>query len=543
MGYVPIHLWWMWSAAFCRVRAATRRECQRDQWFPLAAAVLVVLIFGVMQWGGGAYQAEYTGHSDEPSHFMVGLLLRDYAVQWPLPAARPWAEQYYLHYPRAALGHWPPLFHLLEAAWWLIVEPARATAMVLIGCLALGSAVAFYRLARGIIAPAWALGSSVLFAMAPVFQHSAGQVMAEQLCLLLGILFLGRLIAFTGGGGRRDMFYLALLCCLSLLAKGTGLSLVVAPALALALSRQGIDWRMALCWVGAFTAIIGLLAAWYWFRSGSLGQMLSWAGMAGGLDWTAAPLMQLAGPGVAIAAAAGFLWHWKEREPVAVSCAAVCAATVWVSFIVRAMHETRHWIAVLPALFLLALLALRQILRMESLFRRRALLSGFIALVLGLFPWTYYRQSNSGVAQVVYRLKRPARLLVSAQNSQREGIWVPAMSVGEARPSSIVVRSTKSIATESFSGFRYKLNVTSAKAVGAWLDRHGIDVVVLDEHGPALHPPPHHALVRAAVETGGGWQPCVREGQLSTYCRTTTPAGPRERIEIRVNRSLVVRER
>ena len=83
-----------------------------------------MVIFGVLIVGlqiyGGAYQAEYDGHPDEAAHFVSSLLVRDYIGQWPWPDPLPWAIQYYIHYPKVAIGHWPPGYYIIQAGWWLL---------------------------------------------------------------------------------------------------------------------------------------------------------------------------------------------------------------------------------------------------------------------------------------------------------------------------------------------------------------------------------------------------------------------------------------
>ena len=38
------------------------------------------------------------------------------------------AENYYLHYPEVAMGHWPPGFYLLQAVWTLLFPTQRGLA-------------------------------------------------------------------------------------------------------------------------------------------------------------------------------------------------------------------------------------------------------------------------------------------------------------------------------------------------------------------------------------------------------------------------------
>src|SRR5687768_1549891 len=62
----------------------------------------------------GAYHGEFNGYPDEPAHYVTGLLIRDYIAQGLPQPPMAFAKNYYLHYPKVALGHWPPLFYMAE---------------------------------------------------------------------------------------------------------------------------------------------------------------------------------------------------------------------------------------------------------------------------------------------------------------------------------------------------------------------------------------------------------------------------------------------
>ena len=58
------------------------------------------------------------------------------------------AEGYYLHYPKVALGHWPPVFYMVQAIWMLLLPPSRATAMLLMALVTTTTATMLYYTAR-----------------------------------------------------------------------------------------------------------------------------------------------------------------------------------------------------------------------------------------------------------------------------------------------------------------------------------------------------------------------------------------------------------
>ncbi|HJZ98096.1 MAG TPA: oligosaccharide flippase family protein, partial [Candidatus Solibacter sp.] len=72
---------------------------------PMAVFLLAAI---VLQWRDGAFHAEFDGHPDEAGHFITSLMIRDYAATRIGTNPLAFARDYYLHYPRVALGHWPP---------------------------------------------------------------------------------------------------------------------------------------------------------------------------------------------------------------------------------------------------------------------------------------------------------------------------------------------------------------------------------------------------------------------------------------------------
>jgi hypothetical protein len=47
-------------------------------------------------------------------------MVYDYLAGVPKENPLAWAENYYLHYPKVAIGQWPPGYHVMEALWSLV---------------------------------------------------------------------------------------------------------------------------------------------------------------------------------------------------------------------------------------------------------------------------------------------------------------------------------------------------------------------------------------------------------------------------------------
>ena len=79
---------------------------------------LFLVLTTVLQWSNGAFYSEFAGDADEPSHYVTGLMVRDYLAQLAPAPPMEYAEAYYIHYPRVAMGHWPPMFYAVEGVWY-----------------------------------------------------------------------------------------------------------------------------------------------------------------------------------------------------------------------------------------------------------------------------------------------------------------------------------------------------------------------------------------------------------------------------------------
>lgn len=151
----------------------------------LSFAFFLLLAAG-LQIAGNAYRADLSGF-DETAHYVTGLMLRSYALSgnWFEPVK--YAQTYYASYPRVALGHWPPVFYLIEALWTILFSPARTSVMLLMACLSAAGATALYWWFRREIGTIAAFTAAALVVTFPTVQEATASVMLE-LPLLLGSL-------------------------------------------------------------------------------------------------------------------------------------------------------------------------------------------------------------------------------------------------------------------------------------------------------------------------------------------------------------------
>jgi GT2 family glycosyltransferase len=521
----PLYLVHQWSAAAGFLVGLARRERARDPRLPAALLVLAALIFGVVQIGGGALTADFSGYPDESAHFMTGLLIRDYLLAWPWSHPVRFAEQYYVHYPKIAFGHWPPVFHLMEAATWLFVPPSRPSAVLLVGGIGLAAVLLVYRMARAAAPALVALAVAAVLVAAPAFQGSVAQVMSDGLSLLFATLFLNALVRFLRDDSPGSVAELWLWSMFALLVKGTGACLPPAFLLACLLTGR---WR----WLKDRQALIaaavslGVPALWYAFQQSLTGHFAAWAGIGTPHPWGIGCLAALAGPGVLTLALLGAGIGVRRRCPLATASAALLLAVLVVSYVMRAMNEPRHFLLVLPAMLLLSLVV---VLRLWAW--RRVAAGAAVAAAVLLFPWDRYVQPSVGFAAVAAELRQPARILVSTSFGYDEGGFIAVASLRERRPASVIARGSKVLAATDANMRRYRLRAATPAEVAAVLDRHALEIVVA-AGGPAAPAPAHHRLLLETLAGHPAWTPCAASGEIRAFCRTQPPRVPREPLQI-----------
>ena len=505
-------------------------EGRRDRWFWPAVAACFGLIVAI-QTANGAFQAEFNGHPDEASHFVSGLMLHDYLSALPLENPVTWCLRYYLHFPRVAIGHWPPGFPLMEAAWWLLVGPSRFTAMALNAGLALLCGLIFYRLLRT-MAPQWlALAAALLLLAAGEMQAGYSRSMCDLPCLLFAMLVLDSTMRLLRRPSRFGWALVAFWLVCGMLTRASAACLVPVPALALLFTGRlhTISRRTALLAAGA---VFGLGSLWYLMRLFVFHEnLLAWGGVNMRIPWPVRLFPELAGPGVLTLAAVGLLLALRRRRSLSAAAAAMLLSIAGVSFFLRAMNEPRHVLIALPALLLLSVETLLAL-------RHRAAFALAAACALALFPWSLYRQQPAGFAAIARQLHFPSRSLV-ASSAQGEGGWISTVALADPQRASVVVRATKTLITGT--GAHYGLSARTPEEVERRLDELAIDTVVtqIDPNAaPGSTIRPHRVLLAQTVGNSLSWRLCFASGSALAYCRTRPPRFPRKPLEINLKTQL-----
>ncbi len=507
LGAFPCHVVHYWAGGFGYIGGCLRVWRRIDPQLPIAAATLTVIILG-WQVASGTYQSDFAGHPDAPSHYVTGVMTAEYLKH---PTLRPmhFAEQYYLHYPKVGIGHWPPLFYILEGFWFICFGVSKTAAMALQALLAFVLVFSVYALARRYVTFGVALGAALLLIMTAPFRQSLEWVMAEN---CTAVLVIGATIAFARYLEQPGLLMgqaFGLLSALALLTKGSACPLAALPLISLVLNRRfGLMLRMDF-WLSALPVLV-IAAPWYWFARGFSSPNLVSVGTGRG-TWT--PGLEYGFPLLLLAALGFFLM--PKRDPYVAALAGLVLAFAAAPLSVGAFREGRH---LLPAMAAAAVLAVG----VWSKFRQPYLA---VAISLALSWWLSPASHKNAPEQ--YRswaktMQGTGPILVSGSGLE-EGAMVAAMAEVEPMPKRVIFRASRVLSSSGWNLEQYRLLVRDENETRAQIDELGI-AFVLQSDGAAQ---PHDELLRAVTKA---WKRIALPGFVLA-ANPQPMEGRRQRIE------------
>jgi len=499
----------------------------------LTASFLLTVVLAMLLWQSGALQSDLGADPDEPAHAVTALMLRDYLMEGLGGSPLAFARAYYDHFPKVALGHYPPGYYLTAAIVLLPAAHPEALLFLQVVLLVL-LAVATVRQATPHLGagPAWAAALMVL-TLPPLMKLSV-LVMADLQLALLCLLAAMAWSRFLASGSARDSLAFGLLAAAAILTKGSGLMLAAVPPLTVCFTRRWISLRQPAWWLAALPVAV-LAAPWMVYSAGITGE-----GMAAqsvpeffvhalaeyprllphSLGW---PLLALGGWAV-LNLAVPWLRGGRLGDGEAVLLAWL-AGGVALMLLVPAGVSSRYLAPLLVPLVLLSVQALGRLPVPAGL--RLSLPWGLLGVTLataGVLP----KKQVSGYEDVVARAlagadsEKSARWLV-ASDARGEGAVVAEAAFAMDGPARVggrlqVLRASKELASSDWLGRGYRAAFTDAAALRAHLKQRGVTWIFLDDGPPPERRQAHQALLAEAVAAAdSGWQlvhsePVVRPG-------------------------------
>ena len=505
---------------------------------PLRILIVFLVAFDLAFVGqklGGAYESEFGAHPDEAAHCVTGLFVRDaIAAGWdyarggfhgsPIEAGRTFADTFYLHYPKVALGVWPPAFHTVQALWTFPFGVSRVSLLLLMAALAGAVATLIFEVIRRDFGVwAGAVGALVWLCGPLVREHTA-LLMAEMLSALT--MFAATVLwgKFLEMGRARDAVWFALLTSAAILTKGTGLALLLMCAISVAVSRK---WRVLArpaLW-GAALIVVVLAGIWTWtFRhegtrvGGWEANEAAWAFTSAAIPFYLKALAYSVAFAVALFALAGMLTMTRSGGRWAAMTSCVVAIFVFQS-IVPAGRESRHILAATPAMMVLAVGGVFAIARHAgirvadaALQQRRerlwVLLLALVALPQSLRAWEHKSfEGFEDLAKEVLNIAPQGGRVLVCSDASGEGMFISELAMRDERPNLIVERASKTLVdpnARDWAGRNLRERFHDDGALLSYILRSKIDYVLLDAAVPNDKRAGYHDQLRRVIGENAG---------------------------------------
>ena len=226
-------------------------------------AFFVFLAFAAsLQALSGAYGADFAGNPDEPAHYVTGVMVRDYLAAFPWQPPMTFARNFYGHYPIVAIGHWPPMFYAVQAAWTLPFGVSRLSVLLLMAMLSAATATVVFASWQRRFGTAAGGALALAFLSVPIVREHGRMVMAEMLVALFMVLAVAAYRRYLEAGHWRDSLRFALAASAAILTKPNGLALALVPIVAVIAVRRVDLLKRFSYWLPALVVAL-LCAPWY----------------------------------------------------------------------------------------------------------------------------------------------------------------------------------------------------------------------------------------------------------------------------------------
>lgn len=470
--------------------------------YGLVFAFLFALAVG-LQRAARAYDGDCGNHPDESAHFVTALLIHDYLKSGLPDSPIRYAERYYVHYPKVAIGMWPPVFHGSLALWMLLFGANHAPALAFLACIAALLAVGIYAI-LGRRSRAAALTAAIMLLLLPLMRASTGMVMADTAVALFGFVSIVMLARFITSGRSADAVWYGVFVTLASVTKANGIAFVLAAPLALLLTRR---WDLLRCrslyYAAAIFTVFGLPWQVYSFlliQQNLYGPLPTAGRFANAVAMYFRILWEALGPVLGLVVLLGITFELlaiiRRKTVSALPACAIAAVLAIVGYHATAGVEPRYMVAALPLLLLL----LPTRLWWRTRIRPTAVWGGVLALFLITLP-VMPRTMPLGyqrAAEIIKSEAPEAEALFISSDGRGEGSFVASVAAGDSRPKHIVLRATKVVAELTWFGRNYRLLYGTTAKMQEALEAIPIDVLLVDENADGHFP--HQQIILTVVE-------------------------------------------
>jgi hypothetical protein len=443
-------------------------------------------------------------------------MVHDYVRRGFPVAPVEFAEVFYAHYPKVAIGHWPPMFYVLQAGWMLVFGDSMHSDLVFMAFLsALFAATLYAVVRREFRSERVAIVSALLLLCIPLVQWCGGNILADIPVALFSFWALLCWANYLDNGRVRFAVAFSSFATLAILTKGNGYAVLLVPPITILLARRFELLKNVRLWLAA--APIALSIPWMFFTWKLVGPAMQYELSVAFFEKAFLSYTSY------FATAAGvliFVLAWVGAATLIPELRTRTIGGLWLSLLafsmaeilfhcmVPAAIEPRYLIGLIPCMVLFMLRGFVEVISRSSFipvsFTRRAeVLGALLAVVFALNVFALPPKRPTGFAEaaafVTSHREFAGDVILISSEGDGEGPFIARMAeLDHARLNHIVLRASHALADSDWNGQSYRLLLHSPAEVFDYLRRLPVGVVVIDRTNFNL-PNPHQPLLEQAI--------------------------------------------
>ena len=480
----------------------------------VCAAVFCLAV--VLSWRDGAFRGEFGDDPDEAGHYVTGLMFHDYFAGMHYSSPTKFAVNYYLHYPKVGIGHWPPIFYVIQGIWTLLFSTSRSSLMFLMATLTALLALTIYGMLAREFSPLVALAASLVFVALPAVQASTGTVMADvptALFSFLAAVYFGR---FLDTERQTDVLAFGVFSALAIMTKANAIGLALLAPIAILLTRKWNLLRRPALW-GSGALVLIICGPWYvWTlqmqREGLTQHTTVLSFWLGAMRFYGSHIIGMLGWGVSLLAVIGLaaklraIWKSEDHSGTWAAMIGLFLGFFLLLSIIPTGPDARYLLLVVPAAIGFAVAGLYVLGgRLRSAPRKPLYLGLGLVLLFAVTGFGAPQKRSYGFGPLSQMLVSQNQfrhsVFLASLDTDGEGMFVSEIAMRERRPGHVILRASKVLANSEWNGGDYQPLFSTPQQVLQYLDSIPVDVVVTDSSIPEGHLDQHEKLLEQAMST------------------------------------------
>lgn len=501
----------------------------------------------LVQHLAGAYATDASLASDESAHIVNSFLIFDFLHTHQLANVLHFGSNYYEHFPRVSIGHWPPFYYMVQTLILMVfgrsIIPMLFFQSVTAGLAAAVTGAVVRRQQGGWVG----LAAGLMTLSAPVLLFQLNAVMID---IFLGLLILLTTLAWTRYvqtvSWRWGCIFAGLASC-AILSKGNALGLALLPLLYCLLRWDFSILKSRKTW---FAALIvgGVTFPWYIisyrFASDAFAYSWGWSFVLHALGFYAQSIFRSFGflgggallLGVLLVVRKGRL----DRNELLVSLVSSVGALYLFLLLIPSGIEDRLLIPLIPSAVIIAVYGLgaavqgviKQWWKNTPPWTYRAIL--FLAIVLNVISVIRIPSLTSlnmdKIAQVILNSHNGNPLVLVSGCSRAEGALIASFAQDDISRAHYIIRGFKSLASDDYMGMQYRQRFQTVNDLSSWLTQNYIGWIVVDTSPESMELAHTRQLVEYLESNPPHWKLYERFphrcGETRLYCSNLPTPSP-----------------